>query len=173
MTVVHLGVAYLSQPASCHVHTREGERLGIPEALNDEGSLQQNMKQEHGRVSGTGWRQGLSYTPIRIHSQRVPVGGHSSKRRDLGGRTGRGRSVAAGNPLKDCSQGCLRWFVTGIKASRARAVTAPPHRSPQFIPMTARGLVVLILGKPYIRGNLDGFPTVSLECQTAAAPSSH
>ena len=44
VAIVYLRVAYLNQHKGCIVHSQEGERLGIPEALDDKWSLQQDMK---------------------------------------------------------------------------------------------------------------------------------
>ena len=50
IAIVDSGVAYFNQHDDRVVHVREGEELGIPEALDDEGSLQQDTKQEHDRT---------------------------------------------------------------------------------------------------------------------------
>ena len=50
IATVDSGVTYFNQHDDHVVHVREGEELGIPEALDDEGSLQQDTKQEHDRT---------------------------------------------------------------------------------------------------------------------------
>ena len=56
IATVDSGVAYFNQHDDRVVHVREGEELGIPEALDDEGTLRQDTKQEHGRT-GTVYSQ--------------------------------------------------------------------------------------------------------------------
>lgn len=94
IAIVDSGVAYCNQHDDRVVHIREGEELGVSEVLDDEGSLQQDTKQEEPelyRVSdrATPWCEWEAYRA----SGWVDLPANDG----ICERTGRRRSMTRGN----------------------------------------------------------------------------